>query len=100
MEDRDQLVTLLDEQGKEVVFDLVVTFDYEGKRYAALLPVDEVEGVGEDEVVLLEVVKENGEEVYRTIENEILLDEVFDEFMEIFDEIADGEDDEADDGEG
>jgi hypothetical protein len=26
---------------------------YEGKRYAALLPVDEVEKVGDDEVVLL-----------------------------------------------
>ncbi len=91
MEDRDQLVTLLDEQGREVVFDLVVTFDYDEKRYAALLPVDEVEGVGDDEVVLLEVVREDGEEVYRTIENEILLDEVFNEFMELFEEIADGE---------
>lgn len=93
MEDRDQLVTLLDEQGREVVFDLVVTFDYDGRRYAALLPVDDVDGVGDDEVVLLEVVREDGGEVYRTIDNEILLDEVFREFLELFDEIVEGGDD-------
>ena len=92
MEEAGELVTLLDEQGREVVFDLVVTFDYEGKRYAALLPVDKVDGVDDDAVVILEVVKENGEEVYRTVENEILLDEVFNEFLELFDEIVEQED--------
>ncbi|MDO4543061.1 MAG: DUF1292 domain-containing protein [Clostridia bacterium] len=92
MEDRDTFVTLLDEDDNEVLFDLVLTFDYENRRYAALLPVGEVEGVGEDEVVLLEVVKENGEETFRSIDNEILLDEVFNEFMELFEELVDGED--------
>ena len=90
MEEQNTLVTLIDEQGKEVEFDLVATFDYEKKRYAALLPIDEVENVGEDEVVLLEIVKTPDGEVYRPIENEILLDEVFNEFLEILDEMADG----------
>ncbi|MDO4565437.1 MAG: DUF1292 domain-containing protein [Clostridia bacterium] len=95
MEERDTLVTLIDENEAEVTFDLVLTFDYEGKRYAALLPVDEVEGVDEDEVVLLEVVNEDGEESYRSIESEILLNEVFDEFLELFDELVnDDEEDE------
>ena len=93
----DQLVTLIDENGREVLFDLVATFDYDGKRYAALFPMDDVAGVADDEVVLLEIVRENGEETYRTIESEILLEEVFDEFMDIFEQMADGEDD-ADDG--
>ena len=52
MEEQNTIVELIDENGSTVRFDLVMTFDYEGKRYAALLPVDEVEGVGEDEVVL------------------------------------------------
>ncbi|MDD3400268.1 MAG: DUF1292 domain-containing protein [Eubacteriales bacterium] len=94
MEDRDMFVTLVDENDKEVLFDLVLTFDYEGKRYAALIPVEQVEGVAEDEVVILEVVKENGEETYRSIDNEILLDEVFNEFMELFDELDDDDDEE------
>lgn len=85
-EEQGNLVTLIDENGKEVEFDLLMTFDYEGKRYAALLPVDQVEGVGEDEVVLLEIVKKDGEEAYLPIESPILLDEVFDEFNELFEE--------------
>ena len=94
MEEQNTIVELIDENGSTVRFDLVMTFDYEGKRYAALLPVDEVEGVGEDEVVLLEVVKDKGGENYVSIDNPILLDEVFNEFIELFDEMADGDDSE------
>lgn len=60
--EENTIVTLLDENGKEVQFDLVMTFDYEGKRYAALLPMDDVDGVADDEVVLLEIVREGGDE--------------------------------------
>ncbi|MBQ7278679.1 MAG: DUF1292 domain-containing protein [Clostridia bacterium] len=92
MEERDTIVTLIDEEnGQEVDFDLLLTFAYEGRRYAALQPIEEVEGVEDDEIVLLEIVKENGEETYRSIENEILLDEVFKEFQDLFDELEDGE---------
>ena len=92
MEEKDTIVTLIDEEnGQPVDFDLLLTFSYEGRRYAALQPLDEVEGVEDDEIVLLEIVKENGEEAYRTIDNEILLDEVFREFQELFDEEDEGE---------
>jgi len=94
MEEQNTIVELIDDNGNTVRFDLVMTFDYEGKRYAALLPVEEVEGVGEDEVVLLEIVKDKGGENYVSIENPILLDEVFNEFIELFDEMADGDDNE------
>ena len=91
MEEKDTIVTLIDEEnGQPVDFDLLLTFSYEGKRYAALQPLDEVVGIADDEIVLLEIVKENGEESYRTINNEILLDEVFAEFQDLFDE-EDGE---------
>ena len=96
MEEQNTVIELVDESGNIVKFDLVMTFDYEGKRYAAMLPVDEVEGVGDDEVVLLEIVKDKNGENFVTIDNPVLLDEVFDEFIELFDEMAD---DEAGDGE-
>ena len=96
MEEQNTIIELIDESGNTVKFDLVMTFDYEGKRYAALLPVDEVENVGDDEVVLLEVVKDKNGENFVSIENPILLDEVFNEFIELFDEMADGEDEEED----
>ena len=94
MEEQNTIIELIDESGNTVKFDLVMTFDYEGKRYAALLPVDEVENVGDDEVVLLEVVKDKNGDNFVSIENPILLDEVFNEFIELFDEMADGEDEE------
>lgn len=91
MEDRDMLITLVDENDKEVLFDLVLTFDYEGKRYAALIPIEETEGIADDEVVILEVVKDGEEQTYRTIDNEILLNEVFEEFLDLFDELDEDE---------
>lgn len=94
----DNIVTLLDEAGKEVRFDLLLAFDYEGKRYVALLPMDEIENVGENEVVLLEVKKADGEEVYETIENPVLLEEVFDAFSELFEDQLDEEEDAEADG--
>ncbi len=86
------LITLLDEAGKEVEFDLLMSFDYEGKRYIALLPTESVEGVGEDEVVLLEVKKDGGEDVFCSIDNPVLLSEVFDVFSELFEDELDGDD--------
>ena len=83
--EENNIVTLVDENGKEVDFDLVMTFDYEGNRYAALLPMEKIENVGDDEVVLLQIVTEDGEEEYVSIDNPILLDEVFDEFLDLFD---------------
>ena len=92
MEEQNTLIELVDESGNIVKFDLVMTFDYEGKRYAALLPIDTVENVGDDEVVLLEVVKDKNGDNFVTIDNPVLLDEVFNEFIELFDEMADGDD--------
>ena len=92
MEEESTIIELIDENGTPVKFDLVMTFDYEVKRYAALLPIDEVADVGEDEVVLLEIIKDKTGENFVSIDNPVLLDEVFNEFIELFDEMADGDD--------
>lgn len=89
-------VTLLDESGKEVVFDHLMTFFHEKEKYIALMPLDEVSDVGEDEVVLLHIVTRDGEDVYETIDNEVMLEEVFDTFLELFDEMLDEEEDQED----
>ena len=96
MEEQNTVIELVDESGSIVKFDLVMTFDYEGKRYAALLPIDNVENVEDDEVVLLEVVKDKSGENFVSIDNPVLLDEVFNEFIELFDEMADEDDEEED----
>ena len=94
MEEQNTLITLIDENGREVEFDLVATFDYEKKRYAALIPLDDIDNVNDDEIVILEIVKTADGEQYLPIQNDILLDEVFNEFLEILDEMADGDEEE------
>lgn len=85
-------VVLLDESGKEVRFDHLLTFFHEGEKFVALMPLDPVENVDEDEVVLLQVVTKGEEDVYETIQSEVLLEEVFETFMELFEEIVEQED--------
>ena len=92
MEENNAIITLTDETGREADFDLVCTFDYENRKFAAMFPIEQVEGVADDEVVILEVKKEGDGEILAPIENEILLGEVFNEFMEIFEDMADGDD--------
>ena len=94
MEENNSIITLTDENGNEADFDLVCTFDYEGRKFAAMFPLGEVENVADDEVVILEIVKDGDGEILAPIENEILLDEVFNEFMEIFEDLADADDEE------
>ncbi|MCL2695831.1 MAG: DUF1292 domain-containing protein [Clostridiales bacterium] len=92
MEQENTIITLIDESGNEVEFDLLLTFDYEGKRYAAMLPLDEVENVAEGGVVILEIIKDGDGENYATLTNEILLNEVFEEFLARFDELDEDDD--------
>ena len=85
-----ETVTLLDEDDKECVFEHIITFLYEGERYVALSPIDQAEE-DEAEVILLKIVQSDGEDTYVTIDNEVLLNEVFGAFLEIMDEQEDGE---------
>jgi len=85
-------VILIDESGQEVVFDHLMTFFYEKEKYIALMPVDDDAGLEEGEVLLMHVVEKDGEDVYETIDNQVLLDEVFEEFMSLFEEMIEAED--------
>ncbi len=92
MDDNERLdqVVLLDEAGEPAHFEHILTFLYEKERYVALSPL--VEGEEEDEeeaeVILLKVEDKAGEETYVTIESEVLLNEVFDHFLDLMDELA------------
>ncbi len=88
--DLDDII-LLDENGEETHFAHILTFLYEGERYIALEPLEENtdrENEEEAEVVLFRIAKEKDEDVYESIDNEILQNEVFDEFLRLMDEEA------------
>ena len=75
------IVTLTDEDGTESEFEVIETFEFEGKTYYALLPVDDEEG---DYVLLRLEQDENGEDILSTIDDDDEFDRVADYFDDEF----------------
>lgn len=83
LEEESCIISLTDEDGNEVEFELIDSVDYEGKEYLILLPPDEEAA----EVVILEVEpQKDGTETYVTVSDEKTLNDVFQIFKERFEE--------------
>ena len=80
-EEEISILSLTDEEGNEVEFELIDSVDYEGKEYLILLPPEEEAA----EVVILEVEPHaDGTENYLTVDDEAVLNAVFAIFKERF----------------
>lgn len=90
VEEEIEIITLTDENGEDMDFEFLDQIDYEGKRYAVLLPpIEDVEGEeeNEDEEVLILQVEEDGNdeaESYVFVDDDDILSSVFDIFKEKF----------------
>jgi len=87
-EEENPVITLLDDNNEEVHFEILDAFEYKGKNYTVLLPYEE----GEDEVVILEIKHGEDEDEFISIDNETLLQELFNEFKKRNADIFDFED--------
>ena len=86
MEEEAFILSLTDEEGNEVEFELIDSVDYEDKEYLILLPPDEEAA----EVVILEVEPHtDGTETYLTVDDEDVLMAVYEIFKERFKDIFD-----------
>ena len=74
--EEDELIELVDDDGKVLNFKLLDVTEYKGVKYTLLLPAEPNEEIAEDEVVILRLNEE--EETLEPIEDEALLEEVFD----------------------
>ena len=87
-EELDNIVTLKDEEGNDVKFEFLDVIEYEGEQYVVLLPAEEAEDSEPDEVVILqlesETEDEDGEETYVSVDDENILNAVFEIFKEKF----------------
>ena len=80
-EEEISIISLTDEDGNEVEFELIDSVDFEGVGYLILLPPEEEAS----EVVILEVEpQDDGNEKYLTVDDERILNEVFAIFKERF----------------
>lgn len=81
-EELDNIIVLNDEDGNEVPFEFLDLVEYQEREFVVLLP---AEGEDIDTVVILELVEEDDDmESYLPVEDEDLLNAIFDIFKEKF----------------
>ena len=87
-EELDNLITLKDEDGNEVKFEFLDLVELNDEEYVILLPVTTDGEEEEGEVVILQIedkdTADDEEESYISVENEEILNEVFEIFKEKF----------------
>ena len=88
-EEESNVITFVDENGVESSFEYMDCIEYQGKEYLALLPVEE----DSNEVVILEIEPVDEEnENYLTVEDDAVLEAVYDIFKDRFKDILTFED--------
>ena len=84
----EQLIELIDDDGKIIKFKLLDVTEYKGEKYTLLLAAEPNDEIADDEVVIFRLNDE--EEVLEPIEDEALLEEIFEFYQS---EMDDEEDD-------
>lgn len=88
-QEETEILTLTDENGNDVDFEYLDCMEYQGKEYLVLMPADEAE----TQIVILEVEPVDDEnENYLAVEDEAVLDAVYDMFKEKYKDVLTFED--------
>ena len=86
-EELDNIIVLNDENGEEVRFEFLDLVELDGEEYVVLLPMDEEENedeVGEVVILKVEDADSEEEESYVSVDDEEVLNQVFEIFKEKF----------------
>ena len=87
-EELDNVITLKDEEGNEVKFEFLDLVELNNEEYVILLPMTTIGEEEEGEVVILQIedkdTPDDEEESYISVEDESVLNEVFEIFKEKF----------------
>lgn len=84
-EENDGIIELVDDSGKVINFRLLDVTEYKGVKYTLLLAAEPNEDIAEDEVVIFRLNEQD--ETLEPIEDEQLLEEVFDFYQQETEEI-------------
>lgn len=88
-EDNNDPIFLFNEKGEKVEFEQIALIPVEERIFAILKPVEKIEGIGEDEALVFEVVEgeEDEEDDYLNLVSDVeLIDKVFDVYNKLIDE--------------
>ena len=78
--DDGELIELIDDDGKVINFRLLDVTEYKGEKYTLLLAAEPNEEIAEDGVVIFRL--NEAEETLEPIEDEALLQEIFDFYQQ------------------
>lgn len=86
----DNIVELIDEDGKTYRYEHLMTFEYNKEWYCAMTPALSAEESEEDDegedVAIFHITGSEEDESLEAIDDDALLDELFDEFCRLYDE--------------
>ena len=86
-ETNDDPISLFDENDREIKFEQVAIIPEDEKIYAILKPIDDMEGVNDDEAIVFVVEYDEEGNSYLAVEtNEELAIKVFDKYYQLLDE--------------
>ena len=80
--EQENIVELYDEDNNVVRFEHVYTVQYAGDEFVLLAPLEPTEDLAEDELLILKISEnEQGEEVYVSVEDDDLVEKVFNLYL-------------------
>lgn len=83
----EDIVELTAEDGRKFKFYFVDTIEYQGKNYSAFEPAEKIDGLNEGDLLIFELSGDDGEEAeLLPVDDEALLDAVFEEFCRVAEE--------------
>ena len=83
----EDIVELTTEEGKKLKFYFVGTIEYKQKFYSAFEPAEQIDGIEDDDLLIFELSGDDEETAdLLPVEDEALLDEVFEEFCRVLEE--------------
>ena len=83
---QDEIITLVNEAGEEVDFIEVAGIVYGDGFYVILQPVELLEGMGEDEALVFEVIEQEEGNRFEIVMDDDIIDGVFEEYNRLLDE--------------
>ena len=95
-DDFDPIITLTDEEGKDIQFEIIdVVVLEDDKQYLIVTEAGKEEEKNDDdiEVTILEIKEEDGDEVYDTVTDKDIAEKVFKKFQEQQEQLADESED-------
>ena len=83
-EELDNIITLTGEDGEDVDFEFIDLIEYESREFVVLLPVEDEEDEGQVVILEVEPVEGTDDECYVSVDDEDLLNKIFEIFKEKF----------------